>query len=54
MITNDIEYIDEWTPITKLVMTIWKNKIEKDQRMIKDLFAVPVAIQYCSDARKII
>ena len=40
-ITNDIEYIDEWTPIPKLAMPMWKNKITKDQKTIYDLFAVP-------------
>ena len=52
-ITNDIEYIDEWTPIAKLAMPMWKNKIAKDQKMIYDLFEVPIAIKYCSDTRKV-
>ena len=52
-ITNDIEYIDEWTPIPKLAIPMWKNKITKDQKIIYDLFAVPIAIKYCSDTRKI-
>ena len=29
-ITDDIKYTDEWTPIPKLAMPMWKNKIEKD------------------------
>ena len=34
-------------------MPILKNKIAKDQKTIYDLFAVPIAIKYCSDTRKI-
>ena len=52
-ITNGIEYIDEWTPIAKLAMPMWKNKIAKDQKTIYDEFEVPIAIKYCSDTRKI-
>ena len=52
-ITNDIDYIDEWTPIPKLAMSMWKNKIANDQKIIHSLFAVPIAIKYCSDTKKI-
>ena len=52
-ITDDIEYIDEWTPIAKLAMPMWKNKIAKDQKTIYDLFAVPMVLRYCSDTRKV-
>ena len=50
-IINDIEYIDEWSPIPKLAIPMWKNKIANDQKTIYDLFAVPIAIKYCSDTR---
>ena len=53
MITNDIKYSDECTQIVKLAMPMWKNKIAKEQMTIKVLFAVPIAIKYCSDSRKI-
>ena len=52
-ITNIIEYIDEWTPIPKLAIPMWKNEISKDQKTIYDLFLVSIAIKYCSDTRKI-
>ena len=44
-ITNDIECIDEWTPIAKLAIPMWKNKITKDQKTINGFVAIPVAIK---------
>ena len=32
---------------------MWQNKIANDQKTIYDLFAVPIAIKYCSETRKI-
>ena len=49
----DIEYIDEWTPIPKLAMPMWKDKISKVQKTIYDLFAIPIAVKDFSDTRKI-
>ena len=38
--------------VPKLAIPMWKNKIAKDQKTIYDLFAIPIAIKYCSDTRK--